>query len=149
MKVPYAKKWQKETDKLRKIALDCDLLEELKWGKPCFTLLRKNVAIVIPLKESGALAFKGALLKVLLFHIPPRSRQPEQREWKGAWRCFGEGAGSTNCRSEVGLARSVSISPWTLNLRRRIRFALPTIPFIRRRGPRNTSSIRGGSPGSS
>ena len=37
MKVPYAKKWQKETDKLRQIALDCDLTEELKWGKPCFT----------------------------------------------------------------------------------------------------------------
>lgn len=64
MKVPYAKKWQKETDKLRKIALDCDLTAELKWGKPCFTFLKKNVAIVIPLKESCALAFfKGALLK--------------------------------------------------------------------------------------
>jgi uncharacterized protein YdeI (YjbR/CyaY-like superfamily) len=64
MKVPYAKKWQKETDKLRKIALDCDLSEELKWGKPCFTFLKKNVAIVIPLKESCAFSFfKGALLK--------------------------------------------------------------------------------------
>lgn len=64
MKVPYAKKWQKETDKLRKIALDCDLTEELKWGKPCFTFLKKNVAIVIPLKDSCAFSFfKGALLK--------------------------------------------------------------------------------------
>ena len=64
MRVPSAKKWQKETDKLRKIALDCDLTEEFKWGKPCFTFLKKNVAIVIPLKESCALAFfKGALLK--------------------------------------------------------------------------------------
>src|SRR5215469_1101361 len=64
MKVPFAKKWQKETDKLRKIALDCDLTEELKWGKPCFTFLKKNVAIVIPLKESCAFSFfKGALLK--------------------------------------------------------------------------------------
>ena len=64
MKVPYAKKWQKETDKLRKIALDCDLTEELKWGKPCFTFLKKNVAIIIPLKESCAFSFfKGALLK--------------------------------------------------------------------------------------
>jgi uncharacterized protein YdeI (YjbR/CyaY-like superfamily) len=64
MKVPYAKKWQKETDKLRKIALDCDLTEELKWGKPCFTFLKKNVVIVIPLKESCALSFfKGALLR--------------------------------------------------------------------------------------
>jgi uncharacterized protein YdeI (YjbR/CyaY-like superfamily) len=64
MKVPYAKKWQMETDELRKVALDCDLIEELKWGKPCFTFLKRNVAIVIPLKESCALAFfKGALLK--------------------------------------------------------------------------------------
>ncbi len=64
MQVPYAKKWQKEMDELRKIALDCDLIEERKWGKPCFTFLKKNVAIVIPLKESCALAFfKGALLK--------------------------------------------------------------------------------------
>ena len=64
MKVPYAKKWQKEADKLRKIALDCYLTEELKWSKPCFTFKKKNIAIVIPLKESCALAFfKGALLK--------------------------------------------------------------------------------------
>jgi uncharacterized protein YdeI (YjbR/CyaY-like superfamily) len=64
MQVPYAKRWQKETDKLRKIALGCDLIEEIKWGKPCFTYLKKNVAIVIPLKESCALSFfKGALLK--------------------------------------------------------------------------------------
>jgi uncharacterized protein YdeI (YjbR/CyaY-like superfamily) len=64
MKVPYAKKWQKEADKLRKIALDCDLTEAMKWGKPCFTFQKKNIVIVIPLKESCALAFfKGALLK--------------------------------------------------------------------------------------
>jgi uncharacterized protein YdeI (YjbR/CyaY-like superfamily) len=63
-KVPYAEKWQKETDKLRKIAIDCDLNEELKWGKSCFTFLKKNVAIIIPLKESCAFSFfKGALLK--------------------------------------------------------------------------------------
>jgi uncharacterized protein YdeI (YjbR/CyaY-like superfamily) len=53
-----------ETDKLREIALGCHLTEVLKWGKPCFTFLKKNVAIVIQLKESCALAFfKGALLK--------------------------------------------------------------------------------------
>jgi uncharacterized protein YdeI (YjbR/CyaY-like superfamily) len=64
VKVPYAKKWQKEADKLRKIALDCDLSEEMKWGKPCFTYQKKNVAIVIPLKDACALSFfKGALLK--------------------------------------------------------------------------------------
>jgi uncharacterized protein YdeI (YjbR/CyaY-like superfamily) len=64
MKVPYAKKWQNETEKLRKIVLDCDLVEELKWGKPCFTYQKKNVAIIIPLKDACALSFfKGALLK--------------------------------------------------------------------------------------
>ena len=64
MKVPYAKKWQKEIDDLRKIALDCDLAEEVKWGKPCFTYQKKNVAIIIPLKEVCAFSFfKGALLK--------------------------------------------------------------------------------------
>jgi uncharacterized protein YdeI (YjbR/CyaY-like superfamily) len=64
VKVPYAEKWQKEADKLRKILLDCDLSEEIKWGKPCFTYREKNVAIVIPLKDACALSFfKGALLK--------------------------------------------------------------------------------------
>jgi uncharacterized protein YdeI (YjbR/CyaY-like superfamily) len=63
MKVPYAKKWKKESDKLRKIGLDCGLTEEKKWGKPCFTFQKKNVAIVIPLKDACALSFfKGALL---------------------------------------------------------------------------------------
>lgn len=64
MKVPYAKKWLKEADKLRRIVLNCDLTEEMKWGKPCFTYQKKNVAVVIPLKDACALAFfKGALLK--------------------------------------------------------------------------------------
>src|SRR6266704_1067243 len=64
MKAPYAKKWQNETDNLRKIVLDCDLVEELKWGKPCFTYQKKNLAIIIPLKDACALSFfKGALLK--------------------------------------------------------------------------------------
>ncbi len=64
MQVPFARKWKKETDKLRQIALDCYLTEELKWGKPCFTFRKKNVAIVIPLRDSCALSFfKGALLR--------------------------------------------------------------------------------------
>ena len=64
MRVPYAKKWQNETDELRNIVLDCDLVEELKWGKPCFTYQKRNVAIIIPLKDACALSFfKGALLK--------------------------------------------------------------------------------------
>jgi uncharacterized protein YdeI (YjbR/CyaY-like superfamily) len=64
MQVPYAKKWQKETDKLREIALDCFLTEEQKWSKPCFTFRKKNVAVIIPLRDACALSFfKGALLR--------------------------------------------------------------------------------------
>src|SRR5438132_12370935 len=81
MKVPYAEKWQKETDKLRQIALDCDLTEELKWGKPCFTFGKKNVAIVIPLKESCAFSFfKGALLKDPK-HILQKIGQAQAGRW--------------------------------------------------------------------
>ena len=50
--------------KLRSIALDCGLDEELKWGQPCYTLGGSNVAIVQGFKESCALMFfKGALLQ--------------------------------------------------------------------------------------
>jgi len=85
MNVPYAKKWQKETDRLRHIALDCGLTEELKWGKPCFTFLKKNVAIVIPLKESCAFSFfKGALLKDPR-HLLERIGEHTQA---GRWRKF-------------------------------------------------------------
>ena len=81
MRVPYAKKWQKETEKLRQTALDCGLTEELKWGKPCFTFLKKNVAIVIPLKESCAFSFfKGALLKDLK-HILKKIGQQQAGRW--------------------------------------------------------------------
>ena len=62
--VRKAKTWQPEITKLRSIALDCGLTEELKWGKPAYTFENSNVVIIIPLKEHCALAFaKGALLK--------------------------------------------------------------------------------------
>jgi uncharacterized protein YdeI (YjbR/CyaY-like superfamily) len=81
VQVPYAKKWQKEAGKLRKILLDCDLVEEIKWGKLCFTYQKKNVAIVIPLKESCALSFfKGALLKDPK-HILQKIGQAQAGRW--------------------------------------------------------------------
>jgi uncharacterized protein YdeI (YjbR/CyaY-like superfamily) len=81
MKVPYAKKWQNETDNLRKIVLGCDLVEELKWGKPCFTYQKKNVAIIIPLKDACALSFfKGALLKDPK-HILQRIGEAQAGRW--------------------------------------------------------------------
>jgi uncharacterized protein YdeI (YjbR/CyaY-like superfamily) len=58
------KKWQEELEQLRKIALDCQLTEELKWGTPCYTQQKKNIVLIHDFKEYCAfLFFKGALLK--------------------------------------------------------------------------------------
>ena len=59
-----AEKWQEETEKLRMIILDCQLTEELKWGKPCYTFQKSNIVLIQGFKEYFALMFfKGALLK--------------------------------------------------------------------------------------
>ena len=59
-----AKKWQEEFEKLRMIILDCQLTEELKWGKPCYTFQKSNIVLIHGFKEYCALLFfKGALLK--------------------------------------------------------------------------------------
>lgn len=56
-------KWQSELEELRKIALDCQLTEELKWGTPCYTLGGKNIVLIHDFKEYCAfLFFKGVLL---------------------------------------------------------------------------------------
>lgn len=56
-------KWQSELEQLRKIALDCQLTEELKWGTPCYTLHGKNIVLIHDFKEYCALLFfKGVLL---------------------------------------------------------------------------------------
>jgi uncharacterized protein YdeI (YjbR/CyaY-like superfamily) len=58
------KKWQEEFKILRRIILDCGLVEELKWGQPCYTLDGGNVVLMHGFKEYCALLFiKGALLK--------------------------------------------------------------------------------------
>ena len=58
-----AKKWQEELEKLRMIILDCQLTEELRWGKPCYTFQKSNIVLIIGFKEYCALIFcKGALL---------------------------------------------------------------------------------------
>jgi uncharacterized protein YdeI (YjbR/CyaY-like superfamily) len=58
-----ARKWQEEFKKLRRIILDCQLTEELKWGKPCYSFQNSNIVIIQRFKEFCALLFcKGALL---------------------------------------------------------------------------------------
>lgn len=59
-----AKKWREELEKLRKIVLDCGLIEELKWGVPCYTFQKNNIVLIHAFKEYCALLFfKGVLLK--------------------------------------------------------------------------------------
>src|SRR5215469_5729391 len=59
-----AERWREEMIRLRRIFLDCTLIEELKWGKPCYAFGENNVVIMQPFKEQCAVMFfKGALLK--------------------------------------------------------------------------------------
>ena len=59
-----AQKWQDELEKMRVIALDCGLDEELKWGCPCYTHRGRNIILIHAFKDYCAfLFFKGALLK--------------------------------------------------------------------------------------
>jgi uncharacterized protein YdeI (YjbR/CyaY-like superfamily) len=62
--IKKATRWQKEFKALRRIALDCPLTEELKWGKPCYSFQGSNVVIIQGFNAFCALLFcKGALLK--------------------------------------------------------------------------------------
>lgn len=57
-------KWQEEYKALRKIILDCDLQEDLKWGVPCYTFEDSNIVLIHGFKEYCAILFhKGVLLK--------------------------------------------------------------------------------------
>jgi uncharacterized protein YdeI (YjbR/CyaY-like superfamily) len=59
-----AKEWKEEFKELRRIILDSPLTEELKWGKPCYSLQKSNIVLIHGFKEYCALLFfKGALLK--------------------------------------------------------------------------------------
>lgn len=59
-----AGKWKQAYEALRKICLDCELTEELKWGHPCYTFKKKNIVLIHGFKDYCALLFhKGALLK--------------------------------------------------------------------------------------
>jgi uncharacterized protein YdeI (YjbR/CyaY-like superfamily) len=59
-----AEKWHEEFEKLRMIVLDCELIEELKWGCSCYTSGKTNIVLIHGFKEYCALLFfQGALLK--------------------------------------------------------------------------------------
>ncbi len=62
--ISKAKKWQEEYNKLRLIAQNNQLIEEIKWGVPCYTYRNSNVILIHGFKDYCAILFvKGALLK--------------------------------------------------------------------------------------
>lgn len=57
-------KWRKELMQLRRIVLDCQLTESLKWGSPCYMYQNSNVLILGEFKAHCVISFfKGALLQ--------------------------------------------------------------------------------------
>ena len=62
--IAKAKTWREETEALRAIVLSTGLIEELKWGQPCYTYEEANVVLIHSFKTYCALLFmKGALMK--------------------------------------------------------------------------------------
>lgn len=56
-------RWRPAFERLRAIILACGPDEELKWGKPCYTVDGRNVCVLQGFKEYCAILFvKGALL---------------------------------------------------------------------------------------
>lgn len=57
-------KWKEAYAALRAMILQTNLVEELKWGCPCYTLNKSNVVLIHGFKDYCALLFmKGVLLK--------------------------------------------------------------------------------------
>lgn len=57
-------KWQEAYQELRDLVLSFDLMEELKWGCPCYTYDKNNMVLIHGFKDYCALLFmKGAIRK--------------------------------------------------------------------------------------
>lgn len=57
-------KWQDAYKKLRDLSLECGLIEELKWGVPCYTFNENNIVLIHGFKDYCAILFhKGILLQ--------------------------------------------------------------------------------------
>lgn len=62
--INQSKQWKSEINALRTIILDCQLAEDFKWGKPCYSFQSKNIVIIQGFKEYFALLFfKGGIMK--------------------------------------------------------------------------------------
>src|SRR5262250_2901442 len=64
MDMAYRERWEAEIAKMRRVLAGFAMKEECKWGKPTYTVDRKNIVIMQGFKEYFALGFfQGALLK--------------------------------------------------------------------------------------
>ena len=74
--------YPQETVALQEIARSCGLTENIKWGKPCFTLEGKNIVLIQRFRDYVALMFfKGALLsdpEQLLSRVGEHMQAPRQ-----------------------------------------------------------------------
>lgn len=62
--INQSKQWKSEMYALRTIILDCQLAEDFKWGKPCYSFQGKNIVIIQGFKEYFVLLFfKGGIMK--------------------------------------------------------------------------------------
>src|SRR6187431_2711666 len=64
MEMVYRERWEAEIAEMRRVLAGLAMKEECKWGKPTYTVDRKNIVIIQGFKEYCALGFfQGALLK--------------------------------------------------------------------------------------
>ena len=64
MEMAYREQWAAEIAAMRRVLAAFAMKEERKWGKPTYTVDRKNIVILQGFKEYFALGFfQGALLK--------------------------------------------------------------------------------------
>jgi uncharacterized protein YdeI (YjbR/CyaY-like superfamily) len=56
--------WDKILAELRRIVLECDLVEDCKWGSPCYTYNGANILMIGALNDYASIGFfKGSLLE--------------------------------------------------------------------------------------
>jgi len=64
MEMAYRERWRDEIAALQSILAGFDLVEELKWAKPCYMLDGRNIVLIQGFKDHCALLFfQGALLR--------------------------------------------------------------------------------------
>lgn len=83
--VERSERWPDEMSALRPTLLGCGLIEEIKWGKPCYIHDGRNIAILQEMKSFLSLMFfKGALLSDpdgILEEQGPNSRSARRVEF--------------------------------------------------------------------